>query len=259
MKRQTLQDLKKIMARLRGPNGCPWDRQQTPQSLTPYAVEEALELEDAIHNKSTQDVLEELGDLLFQVVFQSQMAAEQGLFTLDDVIHHLSVKMIERHPHVFSSKHKKLDSRRVSSLWEKNKNAKTNSPAIFNMPRNFPSLLTAVKIGKKTRTIDFDWPKSKDSLKHFLSEVRELQSAFRKKDKKNQDEEIGDALFTLAQVARLSGIDPEKSLRQANRKVVRRIKKAYQISGLAWKDFCSLSVNKKEILWQKAKHALKKT
>jgi tetrapyrrole methylase family protein/MazG family protein len=258
MKRQTLQDLKKIMAQLRSPEGCPWDRQQTPQSLTPFAVEEALELEDAIHFKTPQDVKEELGDLLFQVVFQAQMAEEQGLFNLDDVIHDLSQKMIERHPHVFSSEKEQLSDIGVSHRWEKNKSLKTPSLALFQMPKNFPSLLSAVKIGKKTRTINFDWQKTSEVFKQFLSEVSELKSALRKKDKSNQEEEIGDALFTLAQVARFLQIDPEKALRLANKKVVRRIEIAYQISGKTWKEYCALSVEEKEALWTKAKKFLKK-
>ncbi|MBY0385816.1 nucleoside triphosphate pyrophosphohydrolase, partial [bacterium] len=201
MKRQTLEDLKKIMATLRSPQGCPWDREQTPQSLTPYAVEEALELEEAVHHKTSKDVMEELGDLLFQVVFQSQMAEEQGQFSLDDVIHHLSEKMIERHPHVFSQQQEKiLTGKKVLHVWEKTKSAKTASPEIFKMPKNFPALLSAVKIGKKTRTIDFDWPTAGDSFKQFMSEVGELKSAMRGRNKAHKEEEVGDALFTLAQV-----------------------------------------------------------
>lgn len=258
MKRQTLDDLKKVMATLRGPNGCPWDREQTPQSLTPYAVEEALELEDAIQNKTPQDVMEELGDLLFQVVFQSQMAAEQGQFTLDDVIHHLSEKMIARHPHVFGKNKQPLTQQGVSQMWEKNKNSKMSVAQIFKMPKNFPSLLSAYKIGKKTRTMDFDWHKVSEVFEQFMSEVRELKATLRGKNKAHQAEELGDALFTLAQVARHLEIDPEKALRQANRKVVARIEKAHQISELNWKDYCALSVKKKERLWNQAKKALKK-
>ncbi len=258
MKRQTLDDLKKVMATLRSPQGCPWDREQTPQSLTPFAVEEALELEDAILHKTQNDVMEELGDLLFQVVFQAQMAEEKGLFNLDDVIHHLSAKMIERHPHVFSADKEALTDQGVSLRWETNKNKKVGSSAIFVMPTNFPALLSAVKIGKKTRTIKFDWKKTSEVFKQFLSETRELQRALKSKDKKNQEEEIGDSLFTLAQIARFLQIDPEKALRLSNRKVVDRIRKSHEISGLSWEDFCQLTEKKKEVLWSQAKKALKK-
>lgn len=258
MKRQTLEDLKKIMATLRGSDGCPWDREQTPQSLTPYAVEEALELEEAVHYKTPKDVMEELGDVLFQVVFQSQMAEELGQFSLDDVIHHLSEKMIERHPHVFSQQKVNLTGMKVLHAWEKTKSAKTGSPDIFKMPKNFPALLCAVKIGKKTRTIDFDWPAAGDVFKQFMSEVAELKSAMCGRNKAHKEEEVGDALFTLAQVARLLNIDPEKALRLSNRKVVRRIIKAYELSGLSWKEYCALSVKKKEALWNQAKKVLKR-
>ena len=255
MKRQTLDDLKKIMISLRA--GCPWDQKQTPESLTPYAVEEALELEDAILHKTPEDVKEELGDLLFQVVFQSQMAQEAGHFSLDDVIHSLSEKMIERHPHVFALDKKKISADSVKQTWEKTKSAKINSTEIFKMPQNFPSLLSAVKIGKKTRTIDFDWYKVSDVFKHFMSEVSELKATLRSKDKAHQMEELGDTLFTLAQVARLLDLDPEKSLRLANTKVVKRIETAFKISSLSWKEYCALSVKKKEVLWDKAKKQLK--
>lgn len=256
MKRQTLDDLKKVMVSLRA--GCPWDQKQTPESLTPYAVEEALELEDAILHKTPEDVKEELGDLLFQVVFQSQMAQEAGHFTLDDVIHSLSEKMIERHPHVFAPNKIPISADGVKQTWEKTKSAKINSTEIFKMPRNFPALLSAVKIGKKTRTIDFDWYKVSDVFKQFMSEVSELKATLRGKDKVHQMEELGDTLFTLAQVARLLDLDPEKSLRMANAKVVKRIETAFAISGLSWKEYCALSIKKKEVLWEKAKKQLKK-
>lgn len=255
---QNIDDLKTIMATLRGPQGCPWDKVQTPASLTPYAVEEALELEDAIHNKSPQDVKEELGDLLFQVVFHSRMAEEKGDFTLNDVIHELCEKMVSRHPHVFADNKHELTDQGVSQIWETNKNKKTNSMKIFEMPKNFPSLLSAVKIGKKSRTINFDWLKKADVLKHFLSEVKEMKEAILKKKLKDQEEEIGDALFTLAQLARHIGVDPEKALRQANRKIVNRFNQCFQLSGLSWEKFSALSLKEKDNLWNKVKKVQKK-
>lgn len=265
MKRQTLEDLKNVMRTLRGPNGCPWDKEQTPESLTAFAVEEALELEDAILHKGKNEVMEEMGDLLFQVVFQSQMAEERGDFNLDDVIHHLSAKMIERHPHVFTAEGDHLSHRQDGSLdssgvlqnWEQGKNKKLTPQEIFNIPGNFPSLLKSVKIGKKTRAIDFDWKKTADVWKHFLSEVKELQATLKSKSKKRQEEELGDALFTLAQVARHLQIDPEKALRQANRKIVDRIFKIHKMSELSWADFAKLPAKKKDVLWNELKRAKK--
>lgn len=257
MKQMKLEDLKNVMRTLRGPKGCPWDKAQDAESLTPYAVEEALELEDAIHNKTTGDVIEELGDVLFQVVFQAQMAEEKGEFTLDDVIHHLSTKMIDRHPHVFKNHDGKNTAHGVLNTWEAEKSKKQNSPKIFEMPRNFPSLLAAYKIGKKSRTINFDWYKVDEVFKHFMSEVKELKDTLKKKDKAHQQEEVGDALFTLAQVARILDIDPEKALREANRKVVGRINESYKISKLSWAEFAKLKIAEKEKLWAKAKKARK--
>lgn len=255
MKKKNLDDLKKVMKTLRGPSGCPWDKKQTPKSLTPFAVEEALELEDAIHNKSKNDVIEELGDLLFQVVFQAQMAAEKKQFTLDDVIDNLTTKMIDRHPHVFAKgKSKKLTATDVKNKWEVDKNEKKSPRETFEMPKNFPSLLAAYKIGKKSRSIQFDWDKVEEIFTHFLSEVEELRQAIKNKDPENQMEEVGDSLFTLVQVARHLSVDPDKALRLSNRKVVDRILKCYKLSGLSWKDFSKLTIAEKELLWQKAKH-----
>lgn len=250
---KSLEDLKLVVRTLRGPKGCPWDKKQTPASLTPYAVEEALELEDAILNKSKEDVLEELGDLLFQVVLQAQMAEEKKQFTLDDVIDSLARKMVERHPHVFARSVGKMTSDDVKNKWEIDKNAKKNEKNTFEMPQNFPALLAAYKIGKKSRSIRFDWDQVDEIFTHFLTEVEELREAIQNKDPENQLEEVGDSLFTLVQVARHLSVDPEKALRLSNRKVVDRILKCYELSGVSWSEFSKLSIAKKEDLWQQVK------
>lgn len=255
MKKNTLADLQKVMQTLRGPNGCPWDKQQTAESLTPYAVEEALELEDAILHKSTSDVVEELGDVLFQVVFQAQIASEKNQFTMEDIIDSLTRKMILRHPHVFAQtkKSKSLSAAQIKNKWEKDKNQKKTSTSIFDIPRNFPALLSAYKVGKKSRSIQFDWDKVDAIFAHFLTEVEELRQAIKNKDKLNQIEEIGDTLFTLAQVARHLSVDPEKALRLANKKIVDRILECHKLSKLSWPKFSKLSTEKKEVLWEKVK------
>lgn len=284
-----LNSLREIMVALRSPEGCPWDRAQSQKSLTPFAVEEALELEDAIHEGSAEKIKEELGDLLFQIIFQSQMAQEKNQFTLEDVIDHLCRKMIERHPHVFGvidlqtdhqrgvktdiktllqkfKKNKKsqkatLSAKSVLGVWEIKKNEnqmdskdKNSQPMkIFNMPKNFPALLAAYKIGKKSRSIAFDWDNAKKAFQHALSEVQELQESLKSSHRTHQEEELGDTLFTLVQVARHLDIDPEKALRRANKKIVGRIRKAFILSALSWREFCALSQEKKDELWQKAK------
>ncbi len=256
-KLKNLEDLKQVMRSLRGPQGCPWDKKQTPQSLTPFAVEEALELEDAILYKSKSDVIEELGDLLFQVVFQAQMAEEQNQFTLDDVIHSLASKMIDRHPHVFAPKKSKMSADDVKNKWEVDKNTSKDETNTFEMPTNFPALLAAYKIGKKSRSIKFDWDEADEIFAHFLTEVEELRQAMANNDHDNQIEEIGDSLFTLVQVARHLSVDPEKALRLSNRKVVDRILKCYRLSGLSWQKFSTLSIAEKEQLWQEVKRLAK--
>jgi tetrapyrrole methylase family protein / MazG family protein len=253
VKRKSLEDLKKVVKTLRGPKGCPWDKKQTAKSLTPYAVEEALELEEAIHHKSQQDIVDELGDVLFQVVLQSQIASEKNKFTLDDVIDSLCQKMVRRHPHVFKSTSRKMSANDVKDKWEKDKNLEKNEKTTFLVPKNFPALLVATKIGKKSRSINFDWDKAEEIFTHFLSEVDELKEAIQNKDPENQWEEVGDALFTLAQVARHLSVDPEKALRLANKKVVDRILAAHKLSKLPWKEFGQMSLDDKELLWQEVK------
>ncbi|MCB0378246.1 MAG: nucleoside triphosphate pyrophosphohydrolase [Bdellovibrionales bacterium] len=244
------EELVKIVARLRGPDGCPWDKEQTHKSLTPYAVEEALELEEAIHNEDWENVKEELGDLLFQSVLHSQIASENDQFNIDDVIKTLNTKMVQRHPHVFADV-KVQNSAEVLKNWEeiKSQEKPKKVTSLFDIPATFPALLRSQKIGKRTQRLDFDWSSSDEVLVKLREEFAELEEAYASKDIHKMNEELGDLLFTAAQMARHLDLDAEKSLRQANEKFVGRFTKMVK----SHKNFENLSRDQKEAAWNKVK------
>lgn len=269
--------LVEIVARLRGPDGCPWDKEQTQSSLTQYAIEEAHELAEAIESGRQQDVLEELGDFLFQVILQAQVAQDEGHFNLAQVVAQLNEKMIRRHPHVFSGMN--LGStEEVWKNWEKIKagekktapepapGSSPGTPAIFNYPKNLPALLAAAKIGRKTENWKFDWDTPEQVLEKVEEELRETAEAlaeFRKTFKERPvpetpgrehlEHEIGDLLFATSQLARHVGLDPEATLRTANRRFERRFQNVVARAGVSKEEFAALPNERKEALWQQVK------
>ncbi|MBX2993571.1 MAG: nucleoside triphosphate pyrophosphohydrolase [Bdellovibrionaceae bacterium] len=269
--------LVEIVARLRGPDGCPWDKEQTQSSLTQYAIEEAHELAEAIESGRQQDVLEELGDFLFQVILQAQVAQDEGHFNLAQVVAQLNEKMIRRHPHVFSGMN--LGStEEVWKNWEKIKagekktalepapGSSPGTPAIFNYPKNLPALLAAAKIGRKTENWKFDWDTPEQVLEKVEEELRETAEAlaeFRQTFKERPvpetpgrehlEHEIGDLLFATSQLARHVGLDPEATLRTANRRFERRFQNVVARAGVSKEEFAALPNERKEALWQQVK------
>lgn len=243
----SFQQLVEIVKKLRGPDGCPWDKAQTHKTLTPYAIEEAHELEEAIENDDTENMKEELGDLLFQSVLHSEIARQNGDFDIDDVLQHLNHKMVSRHPHVFADT-KVKDSDEVLVNWEKIKDSEKKTDP-FAIPKSFPALLKAQKIGKKTNKLDFDWLTSTEVLAKVHEELTETQEAIAAKDSAKIEEEIGDLLFTVAQLARHLNIDAEKSLRLANQKFVDRFQGMLKLAP----DFAQRTREQKEILWNQVK------
>ncbi len=244
-------DLVAIVEKLRGPNGCPWDKAQTHESLTPYAVEEAHELEEAIHNKDVENMKEELGDLLFQSVLHAEIAKQNGDFTIDDVLETLNTKMVTRHPHVFAdTKVENADD--VVKNWEEIK-SQEKQVDLFDIPKSFPALLESHKIGKRSKKADFDWDTPEQVFGEVTGEYNELKDALASGDKQHIEEELGDLLFTIAQLARHLDLDAEKALRLSNRKFIRRFYKMQELRP----DFDSLSRPEKESLWSQAKKALR--
>lgn len=245
--------LVEIVKKLRGPDGCPWDKDQTHASLTQYAIEEAYELEEAILNNDQDNMKEELGDLLFQSVLHSEIACQEGRFDIDDVICHLNEKMVRRHPHVFASTQVQ-DSKEVLQNWEAIKEQeKSNRPKSSKLepdiPLKFPALLRAQKIGKFSKKVGFDWNEPTQVVAKVEEELLELKEALQKQDTKACKEEMGDLLFSCAQLARHLGFDAEKSLRLANQKFLDRWSKMIKEQP----DFEQLTRDQKEALWQKVK------
>lgn len=253
----TFEALLRIVADLRGPAGCPWDKEQTHTSLTPYAIEETHEMVEAIESGDDAHICEELGDVLFQVILHAQLAKERGAFEIKDVIEGIAKKVVRRHPHVFSDV-KVTNSDEVMKNWDEiKKKEKKNSPpkSPFDMPKSLPALHSANVIGEKTRKYRFDWNEPSAVLTQLKSEISELEQALNTTDPQRQKHlmhEIGDVLFSAAQLARHVDIDAEASLREANRRFVRRFgHMVTQKGGLD--SFIATASDEKEQLWREAK------
>ena len=221
--------LLEIMARLRNPEtGCPWDIEQTYKSIAPYTIEEAYEVADAIDNQDWSELEGELGDLLLQVVYYTQMGSEDGYFTFDTVVKNIADKMVHRHPHVFGDESRDKSSTQQIADWEKIKAAerakKSNIPArtLDGVAGNLPALTRAVKLQKRAARVGFDWPDIRGVTDKISVEVDELIDARRTKTHTDQIEEYGDLMFVMANLARHLDIDPEEALRAANKKFQRR-------------------------------------
>lgn len=251
--------LVEVVAQLRGPQGCPWDKEQNQRTLAPYAIEEAFELAEAIEKADSREIREELGDFLFQVVLQAQVALDEGQFSLSEVISGLNEKMIRRHPHVFSDV-KADTTQEVWKNWDKLKAAenKEKPKPVFSYPKNLPALQAAAKIGGKTKRLQFDWQKPSEVFEKVQEEISELSVELAKASPRPQDleHEIGDVLFSVAQLARHLNLEPEQCLRSANRRFEERFLKVLELSGVSPEEFTRLSSEHKEDLWRQAKAIL---
>jgi len=216
------QQLTDILARLRGPDGCPWDRQQDVASLKEYFLEEVYEAVDALDRNDPEAAAEELGDVLMEVVFLSRLFEERGEFSVADALEEIISKMIRRHPHVFGDE--KLEtSEAVLNAWNvRKKEEKKRDSHIEGVPATAPSLQAAFEIGKKAAAFGFDWPDASGALEKVREELGELNQAIADGDAARQAEEMGDCLFALACAARLLKIHPETALRRANAKFIDR-------------------------------------
>ena len=204
----------KVIERLRGKDGCPWDREQTHSSLKPYMIEETYEALEAIDKKNDSHLKEELGDMLLHIIMHSQMAKERKAFTLLDVIKTIKKKIIKRHPHVFSSK-KAKNIEDIWKLWEKAKaKEKKKAKSIFDgIPLSLPALHRADKLQSRAARVGFDWPNYNGPLNKIKEEISELKKEIKNKNKPKIKNEIGDLLFSTANLARKLNIDPEDALR----------------------------------------------
>ncbi|NBU84343.1 MAG: nucleoside triphosphate pyrophosphohydrolase [Sphingomonadaceae bacterium] len=236
--------LLQIMARLRDPeSGCPWDLEQNFETIAPYTIEEAYEVADAIARQDLAALKDELGDLLLQVVFHAQMAAESRDFSFDDVAHAISDKMERRHPHVFGDA-QTLD---WEGIKEEERQALGDPSALAGVALGLPALLRAEKLQKRAARTGFDWPDPKGARAKVIEEIAEIDGAT---DADALEDEMGDLLFAVVNWARKLGIDPEAALRRGNRKFEQRFR---QIETMGGADFSALSLDQKESLWGDAK------
>ena len=230
-----LDDLIRIMATLRGPDGCPWDRVQTLASLRPFLLEEAYEALEALDAGNQPALCEELGDLLFEIVFLSRIAEEQGDFTIADAIDGVASKLVRRHPHVFGEADKISLAEEVRGRWEELKAAEragaseATKTLLSGVPITLPALLRAYEYSSRAATVGFDWVKAADVLDKMEEELREIRAAVQQRDHNHEaatarrrddlvEEEIGDLLFAIANLSRKLGVEPEAALRRANDK-----------------------------------------
>jgi len=216
------QKLVAILAALRGPEGCPWDKEQDERSIVNYFLEEVYEAIDALFRNDAAELAEELGDVLMEVVFLARIYEERGEFTISDALDGINRKMIHRHPHVFGGK--KVDSsQRVLDEWIRRKKIEKKRKSHFEgISRQAPSLLAAFQIGQRVAHFGFDWPSPDEALKKVREEIGELEETMARTDAREAEEEIGDCFFALANVARKLGLNPETALRRANDKFIER-------------------------------------
>jgi tetrapyrrole methylase family protein/MazG family protein len=268
MNRRNTQDLLDIMARLRAPDGCPWDRKQTHESILNNLIEEAYEFIDAVENRDTANMKEELGDILLQVVFQAQMAKEAGTFDYEDVVEVISEKLVRRHPHVFGeavADNPEAVQKQWDEIKAQEKAGRTPSPgagevvesALGQVPKHLPALLKAEKIQKKAAGLGFDWPDYKGPLAKVREELGEFEAEIRDGNHERMESEFGDLLFAAVNVARFFKIDPEKALARANRKFVSRYGTMETLAKAEGRDLKGLSLEEQDGYWNKAKETEK--
>lgn len=251
-------ELVAVMARLRDKeNGCPWDIEQSFASIAPYTIEEAYEVADAIARDNMDDLKDELGDLLLQVLFHSQMAAEAGHFTINDVMAHLASKLISRHPHVFGDA-QAGNSGDVLAIWEARKEAEkaakaANRSVMDDVTLHLPALLRAQKLQKKAAKVGFEWPDISGVLEKLEEEINELKEAIKTKSSDEISAEFGDVLFVLVNFGRKLDIDCETALKSTNDKFVRRFKGMEGLAKAKGQDFAQLDLEAQDALWNAMK------
>lgn len=262
-KKYSFEDLVAIMARLRGPKGCPWDRKQNHQTLLPYLIEETYEVVDTLHRHDYGALREELGDLLLQVVFHAQLANERKRFSIDDVSDVICRKLIARHPHVFG-KVKARTADQVLDNWEKIKLAEKKDNGkkggvLSGIPRSLPALLQAYRVQEKTSRFGFDWESPLPVLDKVNEEVGELRRSMKKrgvKRKKEVEHELGDLLFALVNLARHLRVDPETALAKSNKRFIKRFGYIEKNLPKRGKKLGEASLAEMDQLWDEAKRKL---
>ncbi|MBP7175249.1 MAG: nucleoside triphosphate pyrophosphohydrolase [Thermoclostridium sp.] len=255
-KRYSYTDLLEIMKKLRGPGGCPWDREQDHETLKKYFIEETYEVLEAIDLKSPEKLCEELGDVLLQVIFHARIAEENGQFTMDDVIDTVSRKMVHRHQHVFGlAQAETADD--VVNLWEdikkQEKGVKSQTEVLKDVPPVLPALMRSYKVQEKAAKVGFDWDHVEDAWKKVAEETEELREAYLTGDKEKTEGEMGDLLFAVVNVARFLKIQPELALTGTINKFIRRFEYIETKSREKGRKLSSMTLREMDVLWDEAK------
>jgi MazG family protein len=274
--RYSFPDLLSIMARLRAPGGCPWDREQTHASLIPYLIEEAYEYIEATERDDADDMREELGDVLLQVVFHAQVAQEAGTFDIDGVVHTIAEKLVRRHPHVFADTAGIKTADQVTAQWDEIKKTEkagkaaeadttskaTKAPSLLgDIPRGLPPLHKAMKISKRAVKVGFEWPnwqgvaaKVREELAEFEVEAEALtRNGENSVDRAALELELGDLMFSVVNLGRHLGLDPEQALARTNAKFVNRFEAMEKLAADEGTQITGMPLDAMEALWQRAK------
>jgi len=250
------QRLVELMATLRGPNGCPWDRKQTPESLKPFLVEECYEVIDALEDGAPDKIRDELGDLLFQIIFHARIAEETGRFTINDVITAIDEKMIRRHPHVFGTEKLSTD-KEVLANWEdikkKEKGHEDRKSILEGVPKELPSLLRAHRLQERAARVGFDWAHLNEALPKLDEEIAEFKKSLKSEDAEKIEEELGDVFFMLVNVSRFLGVNPDEALRKTIGKFIHRFRYIEEHAEQAGRSLNDMTLDEMETLWQEAK------
>ncbi|MGQ0793261.1 MAG: nucleoside triphosphate pyrophosphohydrolase [Deltaproteobacteria bacterium] len=255
MAKQKFEDLTELCRYLRSPEGCPWDKKQTLSTLKAHILEEAYEVIQAIDEADAQELREELGDLLFQVIFASQIASEEGKFSVEDVIGELHAKLVRRHPHVFGEQRAK-DAEEAVQRWQGEKLKEGGRKrGILEIPRSAPALLRAQRMGEKASERGFDWQAAAGVMEKVREELRELEQAIEAGEIKSMEMEFGDLIFSMANLARHLRIDAETSAQSAADKFAARFTRVEKLAKDAGRNLVELTPAEIDALWREAKKA----
>lgn len=257
MQKRTFDELVTLMKRLRAPGGCPWDREQTMKDLRAYIVEEAYEVVDAINSEDMAGLREEIGDFLLQAVFLSEIAEEEGAFDVYDTIGAIHDKLVARHPHVFADVIAETPEE-VLANWEKLKSEERKHKGegiLSGVPPSLPALLKSMRLTEKAANVGFDWEKTEDIFAKIDEEIDELKAAIRSDDRAEIEHEVGDLLFTVCNIARRLGIQPEEALQATNQRFTRRFEHIERRLRESGRSFGDVSLAEMDALWDEAKKA----
>lgn len=248
------QKLLNIMATLRSEKGCPWDKEQTKKSLKPFLIEEAYEVVEALDEGKPEMIKEELGDLLFQIIFHCQIAKEQGEFDIDDVIISVINKMTTRHPHVFG-KERFETSEDVLKQWEERKKeeGKIRKSVLEGVPRGLPALIRAHIIQVKAARVGFNWKRTEDVISKLQEELKEFIAAMESKDQNEIEDELGDIFFVLVNISRFVGVNPEDALRKTISKFISRFRYLEMKIADTGRSLSDMTLEEMDVLWDEAK------